>query len=130
VAEEPYVSVRGDAVLEVDPELARVALTVSARDKARAKAMALLQDRSERVLGGVRGFGDAVEDIETAAARIHLQYRDSKSRERIEGYLAQVTHTVTVSDFAVLGDLITRLAEDGAADVAGPWWWLRRDSDV
>src|SRR5260221_9008590 len=50
----------------------------------------VLQVDTHCVLAGAHSFGEAVDDVETAAMRIHLQYRDGTSRERIEGYVAQV----------------------------------------
>ena len=38
--------------------------------------------------------------------------------------------TVTVTDFAVLGDLVAALAEQEMATVAGPTWRLRPDSET
>ena len=129
--DEPFVSVRGEATLEVEPEQAKLTVTVRAQDKSRDRALVQLQERSSRILAAIRAFGDAVESVETTSVRLQLQYRDGRaSRERIEGYIAQLAHTVTVVDFAVLGDVVARVADDDAAEVTGPYWSLRRDSDV
>ena len=128
-AVEPYVSVRGEAMLEVEAETARLVFTVSARDRDRAHAMASLATRAGEVLDGLRAFGDAVETIETTAVRVYPAYREGHGRERIEGYVAQVTHTATVVDFTVIGDLVDRVGEGPTTEISGPWWGLRPLSD-
>lgn len=130
VTDAPYVSVRGEALLEVEPEIARLAVTVTARDRSREGALNKLAARGERLLRDLHGLGDAVERIETAAIRVDVFYKDARSREKIDGYGARVTHTVTLCDFAALGDLVAALSDDETVEVAGPWWALRPDADV
>jgi uncharacterized protein len=48
----------------------------------------------------------------------------------ISGYVATVRHTITVVDFARLGELIAQLADQDLTEVGGPWWALRPDSPV
>lgn len=124
------VAVRGDVVLDVEPEVARVDVSVAAQDKDRDDTLAALDRRSAGVLSLVESFGEAVERTETASVRIGPVFKDGKPRERVVGYHAVVRHQVTVVDFTRLGDLVARLAELEMVDVAGPWWSLRPDSPV
>ena len=124
------VSVRGEAVVEVEPELATIDVSVGAQDRERDRTLESLDRRSSAVLALVESFGAAVERVETAALRIAPQFKDNKPRERIVGYTAYVRHTVQVVDFTRLGDLVARLAEQEMVDVMGPRWALRRDSAV
>ena len=126
--DEPVVSVRGEAILEVEPETALVNVAVGARDKSRDETLRRLDERSTAVLRLVESFGDAVDKVETANVRIGPEFKDGKPNERITGYTAVIRHGVTVTDFARLGDLVARLAELEMVDVNGPWWALRRDS--
>ena len=127
---DPVVSVRGEALLEVQPEIAQLNVTVGARDKHREDTLRRLDERSSAVLALVESFGAAVERVETDGVRIGPEFKDGKPHERISGYSAVVRHALTVVDFARLGDLVVRLAEIDLVDVAGPWWRLRRDSPV
>ncbi|HZQ84542.1 MAG TPA: SIMPL domain-containing protein [Acidimicrobiales bacterium] len=70
MSDEPIVAVRGEAVLEVEPEIARVGVTVTARDADRAKAMHLLNERVAAIDEIVAGFGDAIEDRVTTGVRV------------------------------------------------------------
>jgi uncharacterized protein YggE len=128
--EPALASVRGEAVVEVDPETATLDVAVGARDKDRDRALALLDQRSDAVLAVVGSFGSAVERVATAGVRIGPELKDGRGHERIAGYAATIRHAVTVVDFASLGDLLARLAELDMVDVAGPWWRLRPDSPV
>ena len=47
----PTVAVRGEAELEVDPELAHLLVTVSSRDRDRSRALARLTERLDSVDG-------------------------------------------------------------------------------
>ena len=126
--DEPIVSVRGEAIVEVDPETALVNVAVGARDKNRDETLRRLHERSTAVLRLVESFGDAVDKVETANVRIGPEFKDGKPNERITGYTAVIRHGVTVTGFPQLGDLVARLAELEMVDVNGPWWALRRDS--
>jgi uncharacterized protein YggE len=127
---EPVISVRGEAVLEVDPEIALVWVTVTARDRDRHRAVALLADRTRRVTAVIKGHGDAVEKLDSGRVSIWPEFKDNKARERISGYAAQASLTATVTDFAVLGDLVTGLAGQELVTVNGPHWQLRPASPV
>jgi uncharacterized protein YggE len=128
--EPALASVRGEAVLEVDPEIATLDVAVGARDKDRDRALASLDQRSDAALAVLASFGDAVERVATAAVHIGPELKDGRGHERIAGYAATIRHSVTVVDFTRLGDLLARLAELDMVDVAGPWWRLRPDSSV
>ncbi|HWL35045.1 MAG TPA: SIMPL domain-containing protein [Frankiaceae bacterium] len=124
--DEPLVSVRGEAVQEVEPETAQLNVAVGARDKHREDTLRRVDERSAAVLALLESYG--VERVETTSVRIGPEFKDGKPNERIAGYSAVVRHAVTVTDFAALGDLVARLAELEMVDVAGPWWRLRTDS--
>ena len=128
MSDRPLLSVRGETVLEVDPEVARLSVTIAARDADRAKAMRLLNERGASIDGVLGAFRDMIERTETTAVRVSPQLKSRKPQERISGYVATVSYTITVGGFARLGELIAQLANQDLAEVAGPWWSLRPDS--
>jgi uncharacterized protein len=128
--EQALVSVRGEAVMEVEPEIAVVDVAVGARDKDRDRTVARLDERAGAVRAVLASFGTAVERTETAALRIAPELKDGRGHERVAGYAGTLRHTVTVVDFTVLGDLMARLAELEMVDVLGPWWRLAPRSTV
>lgn len=125
---QPSITVRGEATLEVDPELAVVQVSVTARDRGRQQALDLLARRNEQLLTLIRAHGPAVERIDSSPAHVSPVLKDAKAKERITGYLARAGVTVTVGDFSVLGDLVMKLADQEMVTVTGPWWQLRVDS--
>lgn len=124
---QPVLSVRGEATLEVEPEIAVVNVTVEARDKDRRAVLDRLAKRNHEVVERINGYGDAIEKLESQPSAV---YPDIKNRrnERIGGYLGRVGVVVTVRDFTVLGELVTSLADGELVSVTGPWWYLRDDS--
>ncbi|MDT9687818.1 SIMPL domain-containing protein [Streptomyces sp. P9(2023)] len=126
--EAPHVAVRGEARLDVDPEIARIAITVSARGTDRAATLTDLTRRNAHTLDLVKSYGEAVEKLETGAFSITPEPSKHGRGERIRAYQGRVHLTVELSDFTTLGELTTRLADSDLTRVDGPWWALRPDS--
>jgi len=127
---EPVISVRGQATLEVEPEIAVVWVVVMARDADRRKAVDLLAGRSGRIGDMIKGYGEAIEKLESQPVSVQPVFKEGRIREKVFGYLARAGFTVTVRDFAVLGDLVAGLASADMVTVTGPNWGLRPDSPV
>jgi uncharacterized protein YggE len=127
---QPVISVRGEASLEVEPEIAVVSVTVQARDRDREKVLRRLADRNQQVTGLIEGYGEAVEKLESGPASVRPELKDKRAGERVAGYLGQASTRVTIRDFTVLGELIVSLADGELVSVDGPWWELRPDSPV
>ncbi|MCB5907181.1 SIMPL domain-containing protein [Streptomyces pinistramenti] len=124
----PRLAVRGEARLEVDPEIARITVTVSARGTDRPSALNDLTRRNEQALALIKSYGDAIEKLETGSFSLTPQLSDKGRHERIRAYHGRVTLTATLNDFTTLGELTTRLADLDLTRVDGPWWNLRPDS--
>ncbi|RBM23304.1 SIMPL domain-containing protein [Streptomyces sp. PT12] len=125
----PRVAVRGEARLEVEPETARLGVTVGARGGDRRAALTDLTRRNNAVLDLLKSYGEAVEKIETGAFAISPELRSGRG-ERVRAYHGKVYVQATVVDFTALGELTTRLADLELTSVSGPWWALRPGSPV
>ncbi|MPY63918.1 SIMPL domain-containing protein, partial [Streptomyces spongiae] len=121
----PRIAVRGEAQLEVDPEIARIGVTVGARGKDRRAALDDLTRRNATALDLVKGYGDAVERVETGAFSITPELTKYGRGERVHAYHGRVHITAELTDFTALGELTTRLADLELTSVDGPWWALR-----
>jgi uncharacterized protein len=128
--DQPLVSVRGETVLEVEPEIATVSVTLMARDATPDEVLARLRERSQRMAGMIERFGSMVEKVETAAVRVIPEFKDGKPKERIVGYVGELRTTITVGDFTYLGELVGQTSRGDLIAVSGPWWSLRHDSSV
>ncbi|WP_418961337.1 SIMPL domain-containing protein [Streptomyces tritici] len=126
----PRVTVRGEARLETDPELARIGVTVGARGADRDATLRDLTHRNDRALELVRSYGDAVARLETGAFTLTPEPARHGRGERVRAYTGRVHLTAELTDFTALGELVTRLAELDLTRVDGPWWTLRPDSPV
>ncbi|MEV7679288.1 SIMPL domain-containing protein [Streptomyces sp. NPDC088341] len=124
----PRVAVRGEARLEVDPEIARIGVTIGARGTDRRTALDDLTRRNAEALTLIKSYGEAVEKLETGAFSISPELTKHGRGERIRAYHGRVHLTVELTDFTALGELTTRLADLELTQVAGPWWALRPDS--
>lgn len=124
------VTVRGEATAEVAPELARVGVTVTARDRDRARVLRDLDERARAVDEVLDRHTSAIEHVETEALRVNPQFATNKPRERVSGYEGSFRRTVVLHDFEPLGDLLALLADNELTSVVGPWWSLRPDSEA
>lgn len=120
------IVVRGESTREVPPELAVFAVTVSARDKDRQTALTRLTERAAELRTHLDDFAEAIERRETSGVQVHPELK--RGGERVSAYTGSVTTTVTVTDFAVLGELLLRVADRDQTSVSGPWWQLRPGS--
>ncbi|MEU8888263.1 SIMPL domain-containing protein [Streptomyces sp. NPDC048442] len=128
--EAPRIAVRGEARLEVDPEIARIGITVSARGTDRRTALEDLTRRNTAALELVKAYGDAVEKLETGAFSITPELTRKGRGEHIRAYHGRVHLTAELADFTSLGELTTRLSDLDLTRVDGPWWALRPTSPV
>ena len=103
---QPVISVRGEASLEVEPEIAIVTVTIEARDRDRRTVLSRLASRNQHVTGLIKSHGEAVEKLEARPASVRPDIRDKKaSSERVAGYLGRTSVRITVRDFTILGEL-------------------------
>lgn len=128
-ASAAVISVRGEATLTVDPEVADLTVVVTAHARDRREAFERLVKRNDEVLDLVRSYGDSVDRVESTGVSVAPELRRGKD-EKIRSYSGAVRVEVTIADLAILGELVARLAEFEAATIEGPRWRLRRSSPV
>jgi uncharacterized protein YggE len=127
---ETLVAVRGESVLEVEPEIATVMVTVDSQDKDRARALSSLDIRHRALLALLHEYEAATEAVTSGGVHVQPQFKDERTREKITGHLAARGVTVRITEFSVLGELLGRAAAVAAHRVDGPFWSLRDDSPV
>lgn len=128
-ASRPTISVRGEAHLEVEPELARLSVQVQSRDTDRAAALDQLARRNRECLDLIASYGEAVQRHETGGLTVAPVLRGRRREGGIRHYQGTVWIRLEVTDFSALGELVTRLADQELTTVTGPAWELRRDRD-
>ena len=130
MSDAPMISVRGEAVLEAEPEIARLTVHVQSQESDRRTALDRLTDRNQRCLDLVKSYGEAVEKVETGGVSITPLLKYKRREGGIRAYRGTVQIKVAVADFGVLGELVTRLGDLERTAVDGPVWDLRRESEV
>lgn len=130
MAQHPVLAVKGEAVLEVDPEIARIEVSVAAVGSDQAKTLQLLSERAAAVDKVLAGFPDAIDKTETRGVRVSPQLTSRATRDAAPNYHGAVYHGITVTGFDRLGELMAQLAEQDQTEVGGPWWGLRPGSPV
>lgn len=126
----PVLAVRGEATLEVEPEIARIEVSVAASAPDCDEARRLLASRGaavEKILGK---FSDVIEKTESSGARISPQPLGRPGNGQEARYHGVIHHAVTVTGFDRLGELMAKLSAPDMTEVGGPWWDLRRGSPV
>src|SRR6266571_751965 len=86
---QPVISVRGEASLEVEPALAFVNVTIQARDRDRHTVLSRLASRNQHVTALIKGYGEAVEKLESGPASVYPDIREKKATERVARYLGR-----------------------------------------
>ncbi|MGW8886119.1 SIMPL domain-containing protein [Streptomyces sp. NPDC055749] len=126
----PRVTVRGEARIETDPEIARIFVTVTARGTDRRAALDDLTRRNTQAIALIKSYGEAIDTLETGTLSISPELTRHGRGERVRAYHGSVQLNVTLTDFTALGELTSRLADQELTRVEGPWWALRPDSPV
>jgi uncharacterized protein YggE len=70
MAEQPLISVRGEAFREVPPELAVISVTVSARGPQRPDTLERLTEQAAELRTALDDYPDAIERRETAGVQV------------------------------------------------------------
>ncbi|MFB4297232.1 SIMPL domain-containing protein [Actinomadura sp. NTSP31] len=130
MSDAPIINVRGEAVLEAEPEIARLSVQVQSQEPDRRRALDRLTERNRAALDLIGSYGDAVEKLETGGLVITPLIRYRRREGDIRAYQGTVLIKVTVADFTVLGELVARLGDLERTRVDGPDWDLRPGSDV
>lgn len=121
----PQVTVRGEAMLVVEPEIADVDVTVRVRARDRQTALERCSARQDEVAAVVAAAGDAVEVTETTGVSVYLEVRD----RRAPGEPVASLHTrLTLGRLDAVGELVVALGRLDDVEVSGPFWRLRPDS--
>jgi uncharacterized protein YggE len=126
MTDTPTVAVRGEAVREVEPELAQVTVTIAARDKDREHTLRRLAERAEALGGLLDRYAEVIDRRETGRVSVYPEVK--RSGERVRAYVGSISTTVTFSDFTQLGEVVMVLADQDQTSVFGPSWSLRPDS--
>ncbi|MFF3163188.1 MULTISPECIES: SIMPL domain-containing protein [unclassified Streptomyces] len=126
----PLLIVHGEAEIDAEPEIARIAVTVDARGRDRRTTLDDLTRRNAAALDLIKSYADAVAHVSTGAVTITPELDPHGHGERVHSHHGRVHLTAELTDFTALAELTTRLADLELTRIDGPWWSLRPDSPV
>jgi uncharacterized protein len=120
----PTVSVRGEALVVVQPEIADLDVTVRAHARDRQTALERCRAVQQEVTAVVRRAGTAVESAETAAVAVHLEYSPGGPGDPVASQ-----HTrLRIGQVDAVGEIVVALGRLDDVEVHGPAWALRPGS--
>jgi uncharacterized protein len=122
----PVVRALGEATIEAAPELADFCVTVGGRAKGHWETLDRVTRLSEECLALISAYGPAIQDIHTSRPWVSPEVNGP--RDKVRWYRGVARTRFAVSDFSVLGELMSRLALLPPEALEGPRWRLRPDS--
>lgn len=121
--EAPVVTVRGEARLEVRPDLATLSVTVHSSGSAAETVRDALARASTRIRALLEERSAALAGFSTSS--LHAAPVFGRGGTKITGYRGNVSTSVQVTDFDALSDLVLTLTALPDSQIDGPWWSLR-----
>jgi uncharacterized protein YggE len=126
------VTVSGWAEVAAAPDEA--VISVGVQNDAVDAAQALDQNSKSMaaVLGRLKAEGIQDGMIETANVSVmpNTTYNPQTGEQKVEGYRAQNTATVTLKDLSLVGKVFAAATEAGANNVNGPQWRLSESNEA
>jgi uncharacterized protein YggE len=123
----PIVTVRGEAQIEVRPDLATLSVTVHSAGDSAERVRAELADASGRIGGLLEQYVAAIEQSSTSGLHIAPVF-NRRTGTRITGYRGTFSTQIVVRDLDSLSPIVFALAPLPNSQIDGPWWSLRPDN--
>jgi uncharacterized protein YggE len=124
------ITVLGKATVKSAPDEAMLTLTVQSDGTEPGVAMNANSTAVTKVMDRLKTEGVAAAAIETANVTVYpiRAYNQQTGEETLTGYRAENTVTVTLTDAAAVGKVLSAAVEAGVNTFSGPVWRLRDDS--
>jgi len=116
------ISVNGKGSATIQPNMARLSLSVVERDPSLAAAQSSVADITARVLALLDKLGVERQFIDSTGATVRPNYRwnrDTKQQELL-GYIAERRIDIEVRDLEILGKVVESTVETGVNRVSPP----------
>lgn len=114
LADEPELTVRGTGVVQVTADRATIVLGVRESDPDVREAQTTVNEKINAVYNALIGAGIDQKDIGTQSIYIYANYDYSGDEERIVGYTATNTLSISTSNIDKVGEYIDLAFEAGA----------------
>ena len=126
----PTVTVRGDAVLRVEPDEAVLWITLTALAESPGDALSDVSARSLALIAMLDEIGVGRSDRPTTGVTVEEEFDHTEQGRRSLGHRALSRVSVRLSDLERIGQLISEATEKLAARIDGPRWIISPDNPV
>jgi uncharacterized protein len=123
----PIVTVRGQAQLEVPPDLATLSFTVHSAGDSAERTRAELAEASGQIRDLLSRHAAAIERSSTSGLQVAPVF-SGRSGTKITGYRGSFSTQIVVQDFDALSAIVFALTPLPNSQIDGPWWSLRPDN--
>jgi uncharacterized protein len=123
----PIVTVRGEAQLEVPPDLATLAFAVHSTGDSVETPRTELAKASSHIRDLLVEHATAIERSSTSGLHVAPIF-SRRGGAKITGYRGSFSTQIVVHDFDALSALVFALTPLPNSQIDGPWWSLRRDN--
>jgi uncharacterized protein YggE len=114
----PHISISGEATMTATPDMARIRAGVAATGATAREASAANRKAMAAAMTAVKAAGIAEKDIQTSRYSIQPVYSNTP-QQKITGFIANNSVTLTLHKLDGIGDLIDKLTEAGANSLGG-----------
>jgi uncharacterized protein YggE len=132
LASSDTITVVGEATVSGTPDEVVLSLTVESDGETPAAAMNKNSDAMAEVLRRLDREGVDGSDIETANVSVYpvRTYNPETGEERLTGYRAQNSITVTLANAEQVSKVLSAAVEEGVNIFSGPVWRLADDTET
>jgi uncharacterized protein YggE len=124
----PTITVRGEAVLRVEPDEAMLWMTLTALENDPGQALADVSLRGEQLAAMLDDLGVTTKDRSTTGVTVYEEFDHTAAGRRSLGHRAAASTSVRLTDPALIGQLITKATTQLQARVDGPRWQIAADN--
>jgi len=127
----PSITASGDAVIQAQPDRARIDLGVVSQASTAQEASAQNAKQVEQVLAGLREALPDTKNIRTRGYSLHPNYHHPRDggQPTITGYTASNIVEITVDDVKAVGEIVDSAIKAGANNVNGLEFMLRNEQE-
>jgi uncharacterized protein YggE len=126
----PTVTVRGDAVLRVEPDEAVLWIMLTALKEAPGDALSDVSGRSETLITMLDQLGVDKRDRSTTGVSVAEEFDHTEQGRRSLGHRAFSRVSVRLSDSERIAQLLARATENLEARIEGPQWQISLNNPV
>ena len=130
LANETILRVSGEGAVEIAPEIAKISIGVTTTGATAMEALSKNNKDSSRLVQAIRAVGIAAREVQTRDLSVEPEYAEDEEVDRIIGWRATNSLTVTTAELENLGDLMGVLFEAGGNTADTPDFDLTEGSKL